>query len=61
MKLKVKIQRHLALAHLAEDDGEFAFVLCRRGLEKLVGRRLNAGETVVVEVTGELIDDGAGK
>lgn len=56
--LKARIQRHLALAYLAEDDGEFAFVLCRRGLEKAIGKRLKGGQKVMLKVSIELLDEG---
>lgn len=56
MKLRVKVQRHLALAHIDGDGGEFAFVLCRRGLEKLLGQKLRTGEEWLIEVSGETIE-----
>ena len=54
MILKVKIQQALAIAHIASDDGEFAFVLCRRGLQQLVGERFKTGETVLIEVEAKV-------
>ena len=56
MKLKVRIQRHLALAYLAEDSGDWSFVLCKEGLEKLLGRRLKAGEQLTMEVEGKEVE-----
>ncbi len=50
MKLKCRIQRTLITAHLAEDNGDFVFVLCRRGIEKELGRRFSVGEDVVLDV-----------
>jgi len=57
--LRAKVQHHLVLAHIAEDDGQFAFVLCRRGLERAAGRRFKAGDRPLLKVTIEVIDEEA--
>lgn len=41
----------------AEDSGEFAFVLCKRGLEQLIGQRLKTGATVTVDIEGRIAMD----
>lgn len=51
MKIKCKIQHSLVVSHMAEDDGNFVFVICRRGFEKTLGRRCKVGDTVIVDVT----------
>lgn len=56
IEIRVKIQRHLALANLADDDGRFAFVLCRRGFEQLIGRRTKIGDEIQVEVTAKMVE-----
>ena len=53
MKLKLKVQRHLVVAHDAEDTGEWVFTLCRIGFSKLIGQTLRPGEEWLVEVTGK--------
>ena len=57
MKIRIKIQRHLAVGHLAEDDGTFVFVICRRGLEWLLDERLKSGEDYLVEITGKKLTE----
>jgi len=54
MKIKVKIQRYLAVAHLSEDSGDWVFTICRRGLEKLVNKRLKVGESYIIDIVGIL-------
>jgi hypothetical protein len=56
--VKVKIQRSLAIGHLADDDGDWVFALCKRGVQGLVGRRLMAGEEITVRFICEEIKDG---
>lgn len=51
MKIKIRIQRHLAIGHLAEDSGDWVFTCCRRGIEELLGRRAKPGEEVTVEIS----------
>jgi hypothetical protein len=57
LEIKVRIQRHLAIGYLAEDSGDFVFTICRRGFERLVGKRLKSGEDYIVHIDGRLIED----
>jgi hypothetical protein len=61
LTLRAKVQRHLVLAHIAEDDGQFAFVLCRAGLERAAGQRFKPGDKPLLRVTIEVIDEEAEK
>jgi hypothetical protein len=51
MMLNVRIQDSLAVAHMAEDDGDFIFVLCRTGFERCLGRHTDVGERILVGAT----------
>lgn len=55
--LRARIQRHLALAHLAHDDGQFAFVLCRAGIERATGVKFRPGDKPLLRVTIEIVDE----
>ena len=55
MKLKLKVQRHLVVAHREEDPGDWVFTLCRTGFGDLIGQKLLPGEEWLVEVTGQPI------
>jgi hypothetical protein len=57
MLIRVKIQRHLAVGHLAEDNGDWVFTLCRRGLQDMVGERLHTGSEYLVDITGDVMAD----
>lgn len=50
IKLNCFIQKNLVLAHLAEDNGEFAFILCREGLEMALGKRLKVRDRITIDV-----------
>jgi hypothetical protein len=55
MKIKVKIQRHLAVGHLADDSGDWVFTVCRRGLSDMVGEKLETGVEYTLELQGEVV------
>jgi len=55
--LVARVQRHLVLAHRDTDDGLFAFVLCKQGIEAAIGQRLQRDTQVRLKVTIELIND----
>jgi len=55
--LVARVQRHLVLAHRDTDDGLFAFVLCKQGIEEAIGERLRRDTKVKLRVTIELIDE----
>ena len=57
MRIRVRIQRHLAVGHLADDSGDWVFTLCRSGLQQLVGEKLQTGSEYLVELSGEVIAD----
>jgi hypothetical protein len=56
MRIKVKAQRHLVIGWRECDDGEWAFTICRRGFEAMLGERLETGSTTTVELTGTVIE-----
>ncbi|NNE62388.1 MAG: hypothetical protein HKN35_15960 [Woeseia sp.] len=56
MKLIVRVQKHLVVAHRACDGGDWVFTLCRRGFEEAVGRRLKTGETVVADLSATILE-----
>jgi len=56
MRLRLRVQRHLCVAWLEEDNGDWAFTMCRSGLSKLLGERLVPGEELIVEVSGKVIE-----
>ena len=49
MKLVCKVQHSLVVAHVQGDSGEFFFVLCRRGLEKVLKRKFKLRETFIMD------------
>ena len=55
MKLRLKVQRHLVVAHREEDPGDWVFTLCRSGFGELINQKLTPGEEWLVEVTGSPI------
>ena len=57
MLIRVKIQRHLAVGHLAEDNGDWVFTLCRRGFQDMVGEKLATGAEYLVEINGDVVAD----
>lgn len=50
MRLKCRVQHSLVTAHRTEDDGNFVFVICRRGFESAMNRIFKIGESVFVDV-----------
>ena len=50
MKLICKVQDHLVTAHRATDNGDFIFVLCRRGLESEIGKKLKTGKKFLIDI-----------
>lgn len=60
MKIRFRVQRHIALFFRADDSGEWVATCCRRGLEQLLGRRLKTGEEFVEELyVGRPVREGA--
>jgi hypothetical protein len=57
MRIKVRVQRHLAVGHIDGDDGEWIFTVCRSGLQELVGHRLETGKRYTIDLSGEVITD----
>ena len=55
MVIRVRIQHQLAVGNIASDDGKFIFVICRRGLEQLLGERLKTGGEYLVKFHGETL------
>ena len=58
-RIKLKVQRHLCVGHLAEDNGDWVFTVCRSGFQKLLGRKLRPGEETEIELTAteKIADD----
>lgn len=56
MKIRIKTQRHLCVAHVAEDNGDWVFTICRRGCEEWIGRRLKVGEVAVIDVHADIVE-----
>ena len=56
MHLRVRVQRHLCIAHRIEDPGDWAFTICRAGLQKLLNQKLKAGESVDIEVSAHILE-----
>jgi len=56
-KLKINVQATLCTAHEAKDSGDFVFVICRRGLSRALGRRLQAGEKFIVDIVIREVDN----
>ena len=48
--VKCRVQRSLVVAHVAEDDGDMVFVICRRGLEKVLNKRLAVGQKLTLKI-----------
>ena len=57
MKIRVRCQRHLVIAHKADDDGQWVFSLCRRGFEEMIGQKLKTGEVTLVEIVGHVVEE----
>ena len=57
MRLKLRVQKYLVVARKVEDSSDWAFTICRRGMEELLGERLPRGEEVTVEVIGTLLGE----
>jgi hypothetical protein len=51
MRIILKVQQHLAAFYRASDDGTWFAVVCRRGAEEAMGRRLKPNEIVEIELT----------
>jgi len=56
MKIKVRIQQHLAVAWKAEDPGDWIFTLCRAGVEEILGQKLKTGDEVLLELDATLLE-----
>jgi len=56
MKLTVKVQQWLVVAHIHGDGGLWVFTICRRGFETLIGKKLKTGDIATVEVSGKLLE-----
>ena len=56
LRIKLRIQPTLVTGHLAEDNGNFVFVLCRRGVQQMLGQKLKVGSQYVVEIKGRILE-----
>lgn len=54
MKIICKVQDHLVVAHRAENNGEFIFVLCRAGVEKALNKKLVTGKRFQMQIIAKL-------
>ena len=57
--IRAKIQQSLALGHIADDGGAFAWVMCRKGLQEAAGQKFKSGDTPPLKVTVEYVDEEA--
>ena len=57
VRIKVKAQRELVTAWIAEDDGEWVFSVCKSGFEEIIGQKLKVGTVTLVELTGAVITE----
>lgn len=48
-KIVCKVQRDLVLSHIEGDDGTFVFILCRKGMEKVAGRKFPIGSVFLAD------------
>ena len=55
--IRALIQQSLALGHLADDDGRFAWVMCRKGLQAACGQKFKGGDKPLLRVTVEVVSD----
>lgn len=55
--VRALIQQSLALGHLAQDDGRFAWVMCRKGLQEACGHKFKSGDKPLLKVTVEVVSD----
>jgi hypothetical protein len=55
VKIKVTRQDAIALFHLGEDDGQWFATCCASGLMKLLGRKVEKGEKIIVEISAKEI------
>ena len=55
--VRASIQQSLALGHLAQDDGRFAWVMCRKGLQEACGQKFKSGDKPLLKVTVEVVSD----
>ena len=51
LTIRCRVQHALVTGQRAEDEGEFVFVMCRRGLSEAMGRLLRPGEQMTIRVT----------
>lgn len=56
MRLKLRVQRHLVVAHMADDPGDWVFTLCRSGMSQAIGRRLVPGEEIEIEIEASEVE-----
>lgn len=57
MKVNIKVQRHLVTAWDAKDNGEFVFIICRRGIEGALEQRLKTGKKYAINVDAQMIEE----
>jgi hypothetical protein len=55
VKIRLKVQRHLAVGHIDGDSGDWVFTVCRSGMSKLLGQKLKPNQELLVELDGEII------
>ena len=55
--IRASIQQSLALGYMASDDGSFAWVMCRKGLQAACGRKFKGGDKPLLKVTVEYVDE----
>lgn len=55
--IRALIQHSLALGHLAQDDGRFAWVMCRKGLQEACGQKFKSGDKPLLKVTVEVVSE----
>ena len=55
--IRASIQQSLALGHIADDDGRFAWVMCRKGLQEACGVKFKSGDRPLFKVTVEYIEE----
>jgi len=51
MKITLSVQQHLVLFHVTGDSGKWLAVTCKKGAERILGRRMRPNERVEVELT----------
>lgn len=50
-----RAQPSIITSHFADDDGNFVFVICKHGGEKVMGKKLEIGRRFLVKATLEFV------